>query len=280
MRTTCSGRRAEGPLREAIAMGYRIDYDRIDVADIMAQVRMKAAEGPPETPAAGQAVPPLPSEAPAGGAAVAPLAPEVPAAGPADIPSAPPVRGWKGLLKKTARFLVRPYLPILLPFTQWLKFRLNYEVNVRIDGTATRLEKVREDGLVRIDETAARLGTVWQEAVVRIDETTTRLGKSLEKVSARSDGTATRLETTRDEIVTRLDEMATRFQMTRDEIAVNLGTTRETVKLLHTLGHNLAFELTKLKIEEEALKSKVRVLEKELETLGKREKAIEKKVFE
>jgi hypothetical protein len=269
MRTTCSGRRAEGPLREAIAMGYRIDYDRIDVADIMAQVRMKAAKGPPEPPAAGPAVPPPPSEAPAGGPAVAPPAPEVPA----DIPAAPPVRGWKGLLKKTARFLVRPYLPILLPFTQWLKFRLNYEVNVRIDGTATRLEKVREDSLVRIDETAARLGTVC-------DETTTRLGKSLEKVSARSDGTATRLETTRDEIVTRLDEMATRFQMTRDEIAVKLGTTRETVKLLHTLGHNLAFELTKLKIEEEALKSKVRVLEKELETLGKREKAIEKKVFE
>ncbi len=59
-----------------------------------------------------------------------------------------------------------------------------------------------------------------------------------------------------------------------------LGTTRETVKLLHNLGHNLVLELTKLKVEEEALKSKVRVLEKELEMLGKREKAIEKRVLE
>jgi hypothetical protein len=152
-------------------MDYRIDYDRIDVADIMTQVKRKVAERPP--------------------------APEAPAGGPAFPPPAPAARGWKGLVKKTARFLARPYLPFLIPLYERLKFRTTFEVNVRIDEVATRL-----------------------------------------------------------------------------------GTTRETVKLLHNLGHNLVLELTKLKVEEEALKSKVRVLEKELETLGKREKVLEKRVFE
>ncbi len=152
-------------------MDYRIDYDRIDVADIMAQVKMKAAERPP--------------------------APETPAGGPALPPPVPAPRGWKGLVKKTVRFLARPCLPILIPLYERFKFRTTLEVNVRLDEAVTKL-----------------------------------------------------------------------------------GTTRETVKLLHNLSHNLVLELTKLKVEEEALKSKVRVLEKELETLGRRERSIEKKVFE
>jgi hypothetical protein len=152
-------------------MEYRIDYDRIDVADIMNQVKKRVADDPP--------------------------APEAPAAGPAVPPPAPAVRGWKGLLKKAVRFLARPYLPFLIPLYERFKLRTTYEVNVRIDEAVTKL-----------------------------------------------------------------------------------GTTRETVKLLHNLGHNLVLELTKLKVEEEALKSKVRVLEKELEMLEKREKAIEKRALE
>jgi len=156
---------------EKSAMDYRIDYDRVDVADIMNQVKKRVADDPP--------------------------VPEAPAGRPTGPPPAPAARGLKGLLKKTARFLARPCLPFLIPLYERFKFRLNYEVNVRIDETSTRLE-----------------------------------------------------------------------------------TTRETVKLLHNLGHNLVLELTKLKVEEEALKSKVRVLEKELEILGKREKAIEKRILE
>jgi len=53
----------------------------------------------------------------------------------------------------------------------------------------------------------------------------------------------------------------------------------EYVKLLHTLSHNIVVELTKLKIEEENLKIKARILEKDFEFLGKREKALEKHVF-
>ena len=48
---------------------------------------------------------------------------------------------------------------------------------------------------------------------------------------------------------------------------------REYTKLLHHLCHNLVVELSKLKIEEETLKTKTRVMEKDFEFLGKREKS-------
>jgi hypothetical protein len=53
----------------------------------------------------------------------------------------------------------------------------------------------------------------------------------------------------------------------------------EYTKLLHNLCHNLVVEITKLKIELENLKVKTRILEKNFELLGKKEKALEKKVF-
>jgi predicted nucleic acid-binding Zn-ribbon protein len=40
----------------------------------------------------------------------------------------------------------------------------------------------------------------------------------------------------------------------------------------------MVVELSKLKIEEEMLKSKARILEKDFEFLGKREKALEKEI--
>ncbi len=55
---------------------------------------------------------------------------------------------------------------------------------------------------------------------------------------------------------------------------------RENTKLLHNLAHNLVVELTKLKIEQETVKSKARIMEKDFGTLEKREKSIEKKVLE
>ncbi len=50
-------------------------------------------------------------------------------------------------------------------------------------------------------------------------------------------------------------------------------------KLLHNLSHNIVVELSKLKIEEENLRSKIRIMEKDFESLGRREKALEKKIF-
>jgi len=51
------------------------------------------------------------------------------------------------------------------------------------------------------------------------------------------------------------------------------------IKLLHMLDHNLVVELTKLRLEHEALKSRVRMLEKDLELMTKRERAVEERVF-
>jgi hypothetical protein len=54
---------------------------------------------------------------------------------------------------------------------------------------------------------------------------------------------------------------------------------KDYIKLLHNLGHNLVVELTKLKIEEETLRNRIRIMEKDLEFLQRREKALEKRVF-
>ena len=51
------------------------------------------------------------------------------------------------------------------------------------------------------------------------------------------------------------------------------------INLTHNLCHNLVVELTKLKIEVDLLKTKVQIMEKDFEFLGKRERVLEKEVF-
>jgi len=51
------------------------------------------------------------------------------------------------------------------------------------------------------------------------------------------------------------------------------------INLTHNLCHNLVVELTKLKIEVDQLKTKVQIMEKDFEFLGKRERVLEKEVF-
>lgn len=53
----------------------------------------------------------------------------------------------------------------------------------------------------------------------------------------------------------------------------------EYTKILHSLSHNIVVELSKLKIEEENLKLKTRIMEKDFAFLGKREKALEKQLL-
>jgi hypothetical protein len=54
---------------------------------------------------------------------------------------------------------------------------------------------------------------------------------------------------------------------------------KEYTKLLHLLGHNMVVELSKLKIEEETLKTNVSLMKKDFEHLGQRERALEQEVF-
>ena len=59
----------------------------------------------------------------------------------------------------------------------------------------------------------------------------------------------------------------------------DIGLIKEYTKLLHSLSHNLVVELTKLKIEQDAHKLKSRIMEKDFEHLGNRERALEEQVF-
>jgi len=76
-----------------------------------------------------------------------------------------------------------------------------------------------------------------------------------------------------------LDHTNRRLDRLIAEVERDRRMTREYTKLLHHLCHNLVIEMSKLKIEEETLKTKTRVMEKDFEFLGKREKALEKEVF-
>jgi hypothetical protein len=67
--------------------------------------------------------------------------------------------------------------------------------------------------------------------------------------------------------------------MILDQANKRLDKEQEYIKLIHNLCHNLVVELTKLKIEVDLLKTKVQIMEKDFEFLGKRERALEKEVF-
>ena len=54
---------------------------------------------------------------------------------------------------------------------------------------------------------------------------------------------------------------------------------KEYIKLLHNALNNLITESSKLKIDHELLKTKIKVLEDKMEFLENRERAIEKKIF-
>lgn len=54
---------------------------------------------------------------------------------------------------------------------------------------------------------------------------------------------------------------------------------KEYIKLLHNSVNNMIVELSKLKIDQDLLKTKIKVLEDKIEFLENRERAIEKKVF-
>lgn len=64
-----------------------------------------------------------------------------------------------------------------------------------------------------------------------------------------------------------------------DELVPPSARSVEYVKLLHMFNHNLVIELTKLRIEHDALKSRLRLLEKDLEFLTRRERVVEERVF-
>lgn len=197
----------------------RIDYENVDVADIMAQIKARIALRPP-----------VPPEEPAGLEEPAPAFSGSYPEGPLEEPPA----GGKGRVKRILLKIMRPFAPVI----KLLVLPVNEE-------------------LVR---------------TVRVLDHT---NKKLDYLSAKFDHDLHQSASSLDRRIIQVDQA---LNQRIDVLAGRLSTTVETVKLLHNLSHNLVVEITKLKIEHETLKSKVRVMEKDFEMLGRREKALEKEV--
>jgi len=182
----------------------RVDYDRVDVADIMAQVRARIAARPEPT-----------SDAEASGPQ--PVLP-------AGQPDSPAPDGGEG--RSRAKRLL---LKLMKPVTPLIKL-----------------------AILPVNEELVRTVRVLDHANQQLDYLTAKFDRDIHRVES--------------QLTERLGRIDTQ-----------LAITKENVKLLHALSHNLVVELTKLKIEHEALRNKVRILEKDFETLGRREGALEKR---
>ena len=77
----------------------------------------------------------------------------------------------------------------------------------------------------------------------------------------------------------RLDRLYAVTDEDRRSVSVRLDRLKDYTKLLHGLSHNLVVELTKLKIENDTLKARLEIMEKDFDFMGKRERALEHEVF-
>jgi uncharacterized protein YoxC len=186
--------------------GIKIDYENIDVADIMEQIRLKV-ENEPETPE------PLHPE----GIDYS-LSPESAA------PEMGSPRGSKEKAKTVLQKVMKPFAPLI----KFLVFPVHQELRNTIEI---------------LDRTNKNLETLW---------------KKHDQVDPKIDATNQRI----------------------DLAFKDLNKAKEYIKLLHSLSHNLVVEITKLKIENENLKIKTRIMEKDFEFLGQKEKVLERKIFE
>ncbi len=194
----------------------KIDYENIDVADIMDQIKTKIAAQPkkePEFPLVESDYVPY-TAAPPG------LPPEAPSA--------------KSKIKALLLKIMKPFSPLI----RLLVLPVSHELS---------------------------------ETIRALDLT----NKKLDHLSEILNKEADKLEDTMHGLQ-RLDKTANkRIDLAFDDI----GRIKEYTKLLHGLSHNVVVEMTKLKIEEENLKIKARILEKDFEFLGRREKALENQVL-
>ena len=195
----------------------RIDYDHIDVADIMDQIKSKVAKELKE-----QSRQEIPEEE------------FYPAHVPFEAGVEEPAPGPKGKMKRVLLKIMKPVSPLIK--------LLVLPVHEQIMQTDRKLHQTN----MRLDNLNARLDQAF-------DKLSTDL-KNLEK---------------------RLDQTNQRLDLTYSDINEIMQYT----KLLHNLSHNMVVELSKLKVEEENLKSKTRIMKKDFESLGRREKALEKEIF-
>ena len=199
------------------ASEIKIDYDNIDVADIMTQIRAKIEAMPKRPP---EKIPPQQDFA----------FPSIP---PPDLP--PETEGGRSKLKGILLKIMRPFAPLIKLLILPVHHELTETIK-KLDLTNKKLDYWTE----KFDRDLYLVNETLNARIEEVDRTINK-----------------------------------RLDLAYDEI----GRIKEYTKLLHSLSHNLVVELTKLKVEEEALKVKSRILEKDFEFLGKRERALEDQVF-
>jgi len=260
--------------------GIVIDYDRLDVADIMAQIKKKIAD----EPAAAPASPDVPAET--AGPSDSEGAPPPPPSPPA--PELPPA-GLKGKLKGIFFKVMRPFAPfqklLALPTHRELMetvrklHRTNLELEKIVavmDGEFHRVNRhlLRTEKRIDIANDRIDAGRDHADALQRrADDMVRAANERIEEVHRTANE---RIDDVHATISDRIDLVHRTTNERVDGAYGDIQRAMEFVKLLHNLSHNIVVELSKLKIEEEGLKLKTRVMEKDFEFLGRREKALEK----
>ena len=169
-----------------------------------------------------------------------PPAASVPPA-PAGRPPVPPAPGRKALLKAKFARAIRPFAPAI----RLLGLPLHEDIQAavrQLDATNRRLDEFEHGMQAQIDR--------------RLDE-----------MQARTDAL--------------FNDFGRKFDDFRDRLdlrLVDLDRSMEYIKLLHNLDHNLVVEITKLRVEFETLKSRARILEKDLDAQAQRERVLEKRL--
>lgn len=245
-----------------------IDYEDIDVADIMDQIKKKIATQP-QQPEQEES----PREAPTS------AAPEPFQGKPAEAP------GAKSKVKKILLKIMRPFSPLLklliLPVYSELRETVMSldQTNRRLDYLHHRMEqdllKLGETMNAALNETTNKLQVSINDVAVGMNESTAKTNRIINDTNKNLDKTSKRIDNVNDRIALVSQDAQKRLDLAFDD----LNRTMEFTKLLHSLSHNLVVEMTKMKIEEETLKVKTRIMEKDFEFLGRREKALEERVF-
>ena len=174
---------------------------------------------------------------------------------------------------------MRPFSPLLklliLPVYSELR-----ETVISLDQTNRRLDYLH----LRMEQDLVKLGETMNATLSeRINETTKKLqiviGESADIINKTIAKTNRRIDRGIDNVNDRIALVSRDAQKRLNLAFDDLNRTMEFTQLLHSLSHNLVVEMTKMKIEEETLKVKTRIMEKDFEFLGRREKALEERVF-
>jgi hypothetical protein len=205
--------------KDNVSEKIKIDYDNIDVKDIMAQIKKRISLAP-EPPSEQED-----DQTEASG--------DVPYYTPEPIDE-----GRKARLKKILFKMMKPFSPII----KLLVYPIHKELR---------------DTILKLDETNRRLDFLYEKQSQQFQEIKRAIDVVDGKVNNFNINTNKRI----------------------DAAFKDIHKIKEYTRLLHALSHNMVVEMTKLKIEEENIKLKARIMEKDFEFLGRKEQALEKEIY-